>query len=104
MSVTILCCNFLLPLQQRLIAHNWIIITGHPVKLSYNFLTLTLSLTLSLTTDCFSYRAARDGYLEALKEATRKDCNAKDEDGMTPTLWAAFEGNLEALRLLVGRG
>ena len=51
-----------------------------------------------------SCRAARDGYLEALKEATRKDCNAKDEDGMTPTLWAAFEGNLEALRLLVGRG
>ena len=49
-------------------------------------------------------RAARDGYLEALKEATRKDCNSKDEDGMTPTLWAAFEGNLEALRLLVGRG
>ena len=28
----------------------------------------------------------------------------RDEDGMTPTLWAAFEGNLEALRLLVGRG
>lgn len=23
---------------------------------------------------------------------------------MTPTLWAAFEGNLEALRLLVSRG
>jgi ankyrin repeat protein len=39
-----------------------------------------------------------------LKEATRSDCNSKDEDGMTPTLWAAFEGNLEALRLLVGRG
>jgi len=50
------------------------------------------------------HKAARDGYLEALKEATRKDCNSKDEDGMTPTLWAAFEGNLEALRLLVGRG
>ena len=47
-------------------------------------------------------RAARDGYLDALREATRKDCNAKDEDGMTPTLWAAFEGNLDALRLLVG--
>ena len=30
--------------------------------------------------------------------------NTRDEDGMTPTLWAAFEGNLEALRLLVGRG
>ena len=54
--------------------------------------------------DIYLTRAARDGYLDALKEATRKDCNSKDEDGMTPTLWAAFEGNLEALRLLVGRG
>ena len=50
------------------------------------------------------HRAARDGYLEVLKEATKKDCNSRDEDGMTPTLWAAFEGNLDALRLLVGRG
>jgi len=50
------------------------------------------------------HKAARDGYLDALKEATRKDCNSRDEDGMTPTLWAAFEGNLDALRLLVGRG
>ncbi|KAJ4443235.1 hypothetical protein ANN_04903 [Periplaneta americana] len=48
--------------------------------------------------------AAKDGILEILKEATRNDCNSRDEDGMTPTLWAAFEGNLEALRLLVGRG
>ena len=50
------------------------------------------------------FRAARDGYLDALKEATKKDCNSKDEDGMTPTLYAAFEGKLDALRLLVGRG
>jgi hypothetical protein len=28
----------------------------------------------------------------------------KDEDGMSPTLWASFEGNLDALRLIVGRG
>ena len=32
------------------------------------------------------HRAAQDGYLEVLREATRRDCNAKDEDGMTPTL------------------
>jgi len=50
------------------------------------------------------HKAARDGYLDALREATKKDCNTKDEDGMTPTLWTAFEGNLDALRLLVGRG
>lgn len=50
------------------------------------------------------HKAAKDGILDVLKEATRNDCNSRDEDGMTPTLWAAFEGNLEALRLLVGRG
>ncbi|XP_051958384.1 pre-mRNA splicing regulator USH1G [Xyrauchen texanus] len=50
------------------------------------------------------HRAARDGYLNLLREATRKDLNAPDEDGMTPTLWAAHHGNLDALRLVVGRG
>lgn len=49
-------------------------------------------------------RAARDGLLEVLKEATKKEINIKDVDGMTPVLWAAFEGRLDALRLLVGRG
>ncbi|CAG9786299.1 unnamed protein product [Diatraea saccharalis] len=49
-------------------------------------------------------RAAKDGLLEVLREATRKECNNKDESGMTPTLWAAFEGHIEALRLLCGRG
>ncbi|XP_002661315.1 pre-mRNA splicing regulator USH1G [Danio rerio] len=50
------------------------------------------------------HKAARDGYLDLLKEATRKDLNAPDEDGMTPTLWAAYHGNLDALRLIAGRG
>lgn len=50
------------------------------------------------------HRAAQDGLLDILKEATKRDCNLKDEDGMTPTLWAANNGQLEALRLLVGRG
>lgn len=52
----------------------------------------------------FASRAAQDGYVNILREATKRDCNAKDEDGMTPTLWAAFKGHLEALRTLVGRG
>lgn len=50
------------------------------------------------------FRAARDGLLEVLKEATKKEINTKDFDGMTPVLWAAFEGKIDALRLLVGRG
>ena len=73
----------------------------HLLVISYKQSTL---IALCKIINSWCCRAARDGYLDALKEATRKDCNAKDEDGMTPTLWAAFEGNLEALRLLVGRG
>ncbi|XP_046809342.1 Usher syndrome type-1G protein homolog [Lucilia cuprina] len=50
------------------------------------------------------HKAAKDGLLDVLKEATRKDANSKDDDSMTPVLWASFEGHLEALRLLCGRG
>ncbi|KAG7275859.1 hypothetical protein CRUP_033272 [Coryphaenoides rupestris] len=50
------------------------------------------------------HRAARDGYLDVLKEASRRELNAPDEDGMTPTLWAAYHGNMGALRLIVARG
>ncbi|XP_029170481.1 Usher syndrome type-1G protein homolog isoform X2 [Nylanderia fulva] len=50
------------------------------------------------------HKAAREGALDVLKEVTRKDCNTRDEGGMTPTLWAAFEGHIDALRLLVTRG
>ncbi|CAG9774004.1 unnamed protein product [Ceutorhynchus assimilis] len=56
-----------------------------------------------MSTDRF-HKAAKDGVLEILKETTSRDCNGRDEQGMTPTLYAAFYGNLEALRLLCGRG
>ena len=50
------------------------------------------------------HQAARDGNQDILREATRKDSNSPDEDGFTPTLWAAYCGHLDVLRLLVGRG
>lgn len=50
------------------------------------------------------HKAAIDGYLDLLKEATRKDLNTTDEDGMTPTLWASYHGRLEALELCCSRG
>ncbi|KAJ8344934.1 hypothetical protein SKAU_G00291270 [Synaphobranchus kaupii] len=50
------------------------------------------------------HKAAIDGYLDLLKEATRKDLNTPDEDDMTPTLWAAFHGRVEALQLICSRG
>ncbi|XP_042361788.1 ankyrin repeat and SAM domain-containing protein 4B [Plectropomus leopardus] len=49
------------------------------------------------------HKAAIDGYLELLKEATRNDLNAADEDGMTPTLLAAFHGHVDALQLICSR-
>lgn len=52
----------------------------------------------------FICSAARDGRLDILREASRREMNARDASGMSPTLWAAYEGRLEALRLLVGRG
>ncbi|OQR76864.1 Usher syndrome type-1G protein-like [Tropilaelaps mercedesae] len=50
------------------------------------------------------HAAAVDNFLDILRETTRRDCNAPDDDGLTPTLLAAYHGNLDALRLLVGRG
>ncbi|GFR32230.1 usher syndrome type-1G protein, partial [Trichonephila clavata] len=50
------------------------------------------------------HRAARDGYLDLLQEANRKELNSRDEDGMTPAMWASYYGHLDALRLIVGRG
>jgi ankyrin repeat protein len=47
--------------------------------------------------------AAKDGLLDVLKQATKKDLNTPDEDGLTPTMWAAHNGHLDALRLIVGR-
>ncbi|XP_068434691.1 ankyrin repeat and SAM domain-containing protein 4B [Clinocottus analis] len=49
------------------------------------------------------HKAAIDGYLDLLKEATRKDLNTPDEDGMTPTLLAAFHGHVDALQLICSR-
>nr|XP_020655258.1 ankyrin repeat and SAM domain-containing protein 4B [Pogona vitticeps]XP_020655259.1 ankyrin repeat and SAM domain-containing protein 4B [Pogona vitticeps] len=50
------------------------------------------------------HQAAADSNLELLKEATRKDLNTSDRDRMTPTLLAAYHGNLEALEIICRRG
>uniref|UniRef100_A0A8C5UAA0 Ankyrin repeat and sterile alpha motif domain containing 4B n=1 Tax=Malurus cyaneus samueli TaxID=2593467 RepID=A0A8C5UAA0_9PASS len=50
------------------------------------------------------HQAAADGNVELLKEATRKDLNTSDDDGMTPTLVAAYHGHLEALEVICRRG
>ncbi|KAK3728581.1 hypothetical protein QZH41_011665 [Actinostola sp. cb2023] len=54
--------------------------------------------------DDIYHKAARDGYIDLLKTASKRDTNRKDEDGMTPVHYASSCGNVEALRLLVGKG
>ncbi|XP_005442551.1 ankyrin repeat and SAM domain-containing protein 4B [Falco biarmicus] len=50
------------------------------------------------------HKAAADSNLDLLKEATKKDLNTSDEDGVTPTLLAAYHGYLEALEVICRRG
>ncbi|KAM4698108.1 ankyrin repeat and SAM domain-containing protein 4B [Rhinophrynus dorsalis] len=50
------------------------------------------------------HQAAIDGYQDILREATKKDVNTTDGDGMTPTLLAAYHGHLDVLELLCHRG
>ncbi|PWA19200.1 hypothetical protein CCH79_00014648 [Gambusia affinis] len=49
------------------------------------------------------HKAAVDGNVDLLKEATRKHLNTADDDGMTPTLLAAFHGHVDALQLICSR-
>lgn len=51
------------------------------------------------------HRAAYDNYLDLLCAASKRDANATtQQQALTPTLIAAQQGHLEALRMLVGRG
>lgn len=59
----------------------------------------------SASLDTKFHRAAIDGYVDMLCEASKRDTNlASEQNGLTPTLLAAHHGHLEALRILVGRG
>jgi ankyrin repeat protein len=48
--------------------------------------------------------AAKISNIETLKKATEKDLNKRDDDGRTPTHWAAFKGNINALILIISKG
>lgn len=54
------------------------------------------------------HRAAKDGSSPQgkalLKEATSRDLDRRDKEGMTPTLIAAQEGHSEALMICIQRG
>lgn len=49
------------------------------------------------------HKASREGNVRILKEANRWEVNALDESGLSPLLWAAGEGHVEAVRVLLKR-
>ncbi|XP_058451165.1 ankyrin repeat and SAM domain-containing protein 4B-like [Malaya genurostris] len=66
--------------------------------------TSSVTNTMHIITKAKRYhKAAREANLKVLKEANRWEVNEPDENGMTPLLWAAHEGRLEAVRVLLER-
>lgn len=65
-----------------------------------------ISKTITAATSTKYHRAAIDGYVDMLCDASKKDSNYASDDcaGFTPTLLAALHGHLDALRILVGKG
>ena len=89
-----LCRRYLL---RGLILQKW---AGKRIKVLF---ANSVSAQLEIMGDIY-HKAARDSVLELLKTATKRDANRRDEDGMSPVHYAASCGNVEALRLLVGKG
>lgn len=50
------------------------------------------------------HQAAKEGDLAQLRKATKKELNQGDDDGWTPTHWAAWNGSKEALRVILAKG
>lgn len=108
----IFCLALLTDHQQRKLAtlqyfYTHLIINKNFTKMASKLLSNTISFPSNGSCPSSAERlrqAVRDGYVELLREATRRECNAADEDGMTAVHWAAYAGNLDALRIIVGRG
>lgn len=49
------------------------------------------------------HKAAREGNCKILREANRWEVNDVDGSGLSPLLWAAGEGHVEAVRVLLNR-
>lgn len=49
------------------------------------------------------YWVVKDGYLDILWSVIKKDLNVFDEDGMILILFVVVYGNLDVMRMIVGR-
>jgi len=54
--------------------------------------------------DTLFHKAAKEGDVAVLKKASKKDLYREDKDGWIPLHWAAWKGNLEAVRTMLMKG
>ena len=50
------------------------------------------------------HHAAKEGDITVLKKASKKDLHRGDKDGWIPLHWAAWNGNLEAIKTILTKG
>ena len=48
--------------------------------------------------------AAKEGDIAVLKKASKKELHREDKDGWIPLHWAAWKGNLEAIKTILTKG
>ena len=50
------------------------------------------------------HQAAKDGNVQLLQRASKKELNKQDNTGWTAMHWAAWNGNVELLKAVIGKG
>ena len=50
------------------------------------------------------HQAAKEGDITVLREASKKELHREDKDGWNPLHWAAWNGNLEAIKTILTKG
>ena len=48
--------------------------------------------------------AAKQGDVVTLKRASKKDLHREDRDGWVPLHWAAWKGNVDAIKTILAKG
>ena len=50
------------------------------------------------------HHAAKEGDIAVLRKASKKELHREDSDGWIPLHWAAWKGNLEAIKTILTKG
>ena len=50
------------------------------------------------------HHAAKEGDIDVLKKASKKELHREDKDGWIPLHWSAWKGNVEAIKTILTKG